>query len=59
MKIKSVKVQSMKYRSRSSSQGACSMGMLRRNIMQGLKALATIVAEIARVDAKSVKATEA
>ena len=29
--------------------------MLRRNTMQGLKALATIVDEIARVDAKFVK----
>ena len=41
---------SVKYRSRSPGQGACLVRVSRRNTMQGLKVLPTVVDEIARVN---------
>ena len=50
---------SMKYRSRSPSQGTCRVRTLRRSTMQGLMVVGLIVEEILNVDVKYVKGTGA
>ena len=48
---------SMKYRSRSPSQGTWGVRTLRRSTMQGLMVVGLIVEEILNVDIKCVKGT--
>ena len=50
---------SVKYRSRSPSQGTCRVRTLRRSTMQGLMVVGLIVEEILNVDIKCVKGTGA
>ena len=50
---------SVKYRSRSPSQGTCRVRTLRRSTMQGLMVVGLIVEEILNVDVKCVKGTGA
>ena len=50
---------SMKYKSRSPSQGTCLVRTLRRSTMQGLVDVGLIVEEILNVDVKCVKGTGA
>ena len=50
---------SVKYRSRSPSQGTCRVRTLMRSIMQGLMVVGLIVEEILNVDVKCVKGTGA
>ena len=50
---------SVKYRSRSPSQGTCVVRTLRRSTMQGLVVVGLIVEEILNVDVKCVKGTTA
>ena len=50
---------SVKYRSRSPSQGTCRVRTLRRSTMQGLMIVGLIVEEILNVDVKCVKGTGA
>ena len=55
--VKGVKSQwSMKYRSRSPSQGTCGVRTLRRSTMQGLLVVGLIVEEILNVDVKGTGA---
>ena len=50
---------SAKNRSRSPSQGTCSVHTLRRSTMQGLMVVGLIVEEISNVDVKCIKGTGA
>ena len=50
---------SVKYRSRSPSQGTCCVRTLRRNTMQGLMVVGLIVEEILKVNIKCVQGTGA